>query len=326
MSIYYLVWDLTSWCNANCLHCYANAGARDILEPTTDQVYQIIDQLEELGTILIGFSGGECLGRQDIFDILKYTSYKGISSSLSTNGILINPDVAKNLKECKIGRVQISIDGLKETHDEFRGVNGLFEQVLKALQILLDEGITTTASITPNKLNIDQIPKLIEMASELGVTSCNFAFFTPVGRGSKDLNLLPYEWKKLLQFLIKTKKEYKGGINIGIHDPRLAIMDEEFTTMPEFIGCSAGLLHAYLTVRGDLFPCAFLHVPMGNIREKPIREILETSQLRKDLENRENLKGRCGECENKSICGGCRAMAHAYYKDIFTEDPRCWFR
>ena len=319
------IWELTNSCNANCVHCCVDAGTSKVNELSTVECRQIIDELEEMGIFLLRLSGGEPLLRPDIFDIIKYACRKNFLVSLASNGILASYDVVKRLKELGLHYLMLSLDGATPaTHDNFRKVYGLFNHVLNVLEIAKTENLKVTLGFTATRINYREAPKIIDIALKYNASSVIMSEFVPVGRGVKDLDVQPNEWRKLVEFWIRKREELKGQLALELHDVRAVSIFPNLSS--EFGGCSAGRLFFRITADGYVTPCPMLPVRLGNAREKSIREILETSIVLKELGDRGKLKGRCGKCQFKDVCGGCRAVAYAYTGDYLAEDPRCWYR
>jgi radical SAM protein with 4Fe4S-binding SPASM domain len=286
---------------------------------------KLIDEMADSNLLLLGFSGGEPLLRQDIYELIRYATQKGIAPAISTNGIIIDEDKAKRLKEAGASRVQVSIDGSSpSTHNSIRQVPGMFEKAIEAFHILKDADLQVTIGTTPMRPNLKEIPDIIELAIELGAKVLNLSQFVPTGRGNKDLDLTPWEWKELLVFWQKKRKELKATINLATHEPRLALIDEDVASMHGFIGCQAGCTHCCITADGFVEPCVMMDLKVGNVRQQPFKQIWQESSILNKMRNRQLLKGKCGICEHKNKCGGCRAVAYAYTGDFLEEDLRCW--
>lgn len=302
-----------------------NAGTSKVNELSTEDCRRIIEELEEMGVFILRLSGGEPLLRQDTFDIIKYACKKNFLVSLASNGVLISYDVVKRLKEVGLHYLMMSLDGATPaTHDNFRKVYGLFNQVINVMKIAKKERLKVTLGFTATRINFKEAPKIIDIALKYNVSSIIMSEFVPVGRGVKDLDLQPNEWRELVEFWIRRREELKGQLALEIHDVRIRTMLPNFPR--EFGGCAAGKMFFRITADGYVTPCPMLPIRLGDVREQSIREILETSIVLQDLGDRKKLMGRCGKCQFKDVCGGCRAVAYAYTGDYHAEDPRCWQR
>jgi radical SAM protein with 4Fe4S-binding SPASM domain len=312
----YLAWEVTLQCNARCLHCYSESGPgiRHPQELSTEKALEVIDELAEAGLLILAFSGGEPLMRRDIFQLIERAAERNLIVNVATNGAIINDRVARRLKESGVSSMTVSLDGANaETHDHFRQFPGLFDRTLEAIKILVKHGLRVVVSFTPSLLNYD-----------LGASAVNMSEFVPAGRGTHEMALPPDTLRQVVEQWIEMRREYKDRMQIIWHDCRVALLvpPEE---RDRYSGCGAGKLTARLMVDGTLTPCVFLPNPAGNLKDKPFREIWETSPLLKLIRNRDELlSGNCGGCEHKHICGGCRAVSMSYYGDPMKGDPSCW--
>lgn len=339
-----VVWDCTHLCNLKCKHCYIGAKEKMEGELTTEEGKRLIDEMRDAGVIILAFSGGEPLMRKDFFELADYAHRNDLYVTSATNGTLITEEVAKKLKESGVEYVEISIDGKDaDTHDSFRGVPGMFDRTIEGVKNCMDQGLQTGIATTVTQHNYDQIEEIHDLASDLGVKRFICFNFVPTGRGIdiiKD-DISPEQREELLKFLLK--KTYEGGMESLSTAPQLArVAIEEEKGIPvghfyagkrfegktraltDFIGgCGAGRFYCSIEPNGDVYPCVFLPIKCGNIRERPLSDIWHESPIFKELRDRSSLKGHCSECENKFVCGGCRARAWAYFKDLNAPDPGC---
>lgn len=343
-----VVWDYTWRCNLKCKHCYEDAGKDRGEELTTEEAKEVIDRFKEAGVVAIAFSGGEPLVRDDFFEVAKYAKDQGFFVSTATNGTLITEEVAKKMKNV-LDYVEISLDGFEETHDEFRGVEGAWERTCKGIKNCVAEDIDTCVALTATRYNIDEIPDLIDFAKDdLGARKVINFNYIPVRRGEGIIeeDLSPDERMDILKDLYSrtidedcpltcystapqysvVSWEYAHGPSIATHftnDAALKALRGKTKILSEFLGgCGAGRLYCGLEPNGDVQPCVFIPIKIGNIREQKLREIWSESDVLGKLRRREELEG-CGDCEYSYICGGCRARALAYYDDLQGPDPGC---
>lgn len=319
---------ITWRCNANCQHCSINAeDAEDVFsgEMATSEILAVIEQLDRMGVSLLGITGGEAILHPDIAEILEYCKNKNIFVSIASNGMALTSEAISMLKEKNVKSVLVSIDHiLPEYHDAFRGVEGCYARAIEAIKECVSKKISTTIGFTPTKNTYFLLPQIIRLGLRLGVQAINISSFVPTGRGSKELDLTPSQWKEFYS-LCKMHEKLQGGLRLQYHDPRLAAT-ENYASVLHYYGCAgclAGISHCYILPNGDVHPCVMLPVVLGNITTESLPSILEKG---KTLLYRDNLKGACEKCKNKYVCGGCRAVAFAYYNDVKAEDPRCWVR
>ena len=323
----YIAWEITLQCNARCIHCYSESGpgVRHPQELSTGEALNVIDELAEAGLLILAFSGGEPLMRRDIFQLIERATSRELVVNVATNGAIISDRVAGRLKTSGVRSMTVSLDGANaETHDHFRQFPGLFDRTLEAIKILVANGLRVVVSFTPSRLNYEQGPQVVRLAYDLGASAVNMSEFVPAGRGTHDMTLAPAILHDVVQQWIQMRREYKDRMQIIWHDCRVALLvpPEE---RDRYSGCGAGKLTARLMVDGTLTPCVFLPTAAGNLKERPFREIWETSPLLGTIRNRDALlTGNCGSCQYKYVCGGCRAVSMSYYGDPMKGDPSCW--
>jgi len=343
-----VVWNYTNACNLRCKHCYQRADKPTPDELTTEERLAIVDQLDENNVSALAFSGGEPLMRRDIFEVAEYAFGKGLYVSVATNGTLLTKTTVEHLKKSGVSYVEVSLDGAtRETHDSFRGVEGSFERTLQGIKNAVKLGLYTCIAATATKNNLHEIPEIIELAKKLGVKRVIVFNFIPTGRGEEifHLDLFPTEREDLLKYLYK---ELAGGqIEVLCTAPQysrvclqqslinkrdifspthFAALDFHGKTkqLADFLGgCGAGRLYCVIQPNGVVTPCVFMPIVVGDLRKQSLKEIWLNSKVMNDLRDRSKLEGRCGHCEYKYICGGCRARAYAYYRDYLAPDPGC---
>lgn len=340
-----VVWNFTNACNLRCKHCYQSARARAPDELSLGEKMRLVDELADAGVVSIAFSGGEPLVSPEFFEVARRASEAGMFVALATNGTLITKEVAKELKGAGVGYVEISLDSATpKVHDEFRGVDGAFERTLRAIAHCAEEGIFTCVATTVTKMNLQEVPRLIDLSKELGAKRFMAFNFIPTGRGQEiiGMDLSPEEREGLLRTLYEKSKE---GIQVLSTAPQYARVCLEAShgllvspthfyighaewnlgVLAEFIGgCGAGRLYCAIQPNGDVTPCVFMPgLVVGNVRERGFLEIWHESEAMGRMRNRELLSGNCGQCPYKFICGGCRARALAYFGDFMAPDPGC---
>lgn len=218
----------------------------------------------------------------------------------------------------------MSLDGQAAEHEALRCWNGLFDRALQMIQRAREVGLRVHVCCTINRLNWQILEFFTELVYRRGVSQLNYSRFVPTGRGSEALDLSPKEWRAVILLCGKLKELYKGKLEIVSHLVQQILVDAEIKNMPGFIGCQAGMGQGAVSANGYIFPCVLLPIPLGNIREKRFLEIWQTSPVIQALQNRDNLRGHCSECNLRERCGGCRAVAYAKTGDYLESDPRCW--
>lgn len=340
-----IVWNFTNMCNLRCMHCYQRADKPRPDELTLEEKLDLVDQLDRAGVAAVALSGGEPTIHPHFLRIVSELSSRGIYTAVATNGTrFANIDFLKKAKEAGLRYVEVSVDSAKpEIHDKFRRVPGAWRLAVKALENAVKLGVNNGMAVTITKMNLHEIDDILDLAESIGVNRVIFFNFVPVGRGEENrhLDLTPEEREEVLRKLYKEHQKRKFEIaSTAPQFGRVALQlsggeeiapthfylggDKIVAALAEFIGgCGAGRIYAAIQPNGDVTPCVFLPIVVGNIRKKTFSEIWETSELFQKLRDRELLKGACGSCPYKYICGGCRARAYAYYGDPLAPDPGC---
>jgi radical SAM protein with 4Fe4S-binding SPASM domain len=345
-----VVWNFTKQCNLRCKHCYESSGplpAED--ELTTEEAKAVIDQFAEIGVVAIAFSGGEPLIRKDFFEVAKYAVDKDFYVSIASNGTLITPEMAGKIRDTGISYVEISLDGFEDEHDSFRGVPGVWKKTCKGIRNCVNAGLDTCVATTVTKHNLKKIPKLVDFVEkDLEARKMIVFNYVPTRRGEgivKD-DLTPHEREELLKFLYgklidkgckltvlstapqysRISKEFVSGPEVMTHFTNKKALDMirgRMKSLSEFVGgCGAGRLYCGLEPNGDIEPCVFIPIKIGNIRRQKLKEVWKRSPVLKAMRNRDKFTG-CGECEYRYVCGGCRARAYGYFGDVTGPDPGC---
>ena len=346
-----VVWQFTNACNLKCKHCYASAGKKGTDELTTEEAKKLIDELALAGVVAIAFSGGEPLVREDFFEVAKYAKERDFYVSVASNGTLITPKVAKKLKEC-VDYVEISLDGIGKIHDKFRGIPGVFKRTIRGIKNCVKIGLDVCIAPTVTKYNLKEIPKILELAKKLKVKRFIAFNFVPTGRGKDivDLDISPEEREEILKFfyskllendypdVFSTAPQYSRiAMMTARNDPNAPVLPTHFAgkearealkgktaALSDFIGgCGCGRIYCCIQTNGDIWPCVFMPIRLGNVRKNRFKDVWLGNLILKELRDRSKLKGHCKVCEFRNICGGCRSRAYGYFKDIHAPDPGC---
>ncbi len=348
-----VVWDFTKQCNLRCKHCYANATpypAPD--ELTLEEKYNVVDQLDEAGVAAISFSGGEPLTNKDFWRVAKYASTKGFYLTIATNGTLISENIANKLREVGIRYAEISLDGPNsEVHDKFRGVRGAFDAAIRGIKNAKKAGLSVGIATTTTHHNLDTMPEMIKLARELKVDRFIVFNFIPTGRG-KDIvkdDLTPQEREDLMKLLyeewqkgdlqifstcpaysrisLTAMEEKRGGKVSPTHFAEMELPAEfggASKALTEFIGgCGAGRIYCSIEHNGDIQPCVFIPVKVGNVIKDGFVNVWKNSPILNSLRDRDAEEYAGHTCPFRYVCGGCRARAYAYHGDLLAPDPGC---
>ena len=314
-----LSWNVTRECNLKCSHCYINAADRKLEnELTTEEGKQLIDQICDISRPLLILSGGEPLLRQDIYELIKYGSSKGLKMGLGSNGSLIDDAVAKKLKSAGITTVSISIDShIAAQHDDFRGVVGSWEKAINAIKALRANNVLVQVNTTLTHDNYDQIDNIMSLSESLGVENFHLFFLIPTGRGVKIDDITPQKYEDMITNTFAKVHKHRLNVRPSCAPQFMRIAQGMGLNMRQWIrGCIAGMYYCRIYPNGDITPCPYLPIKIGNVREKTFKEIWQNADMFKILRDPNTLTGKCGECDYKILCGGCRARAYGLSADF----------
>lgn len=344
-----VVWNVTRQCNLKCVHCYAHAKAGiQANELSTAQGKQVIDDLAAMGVPVLLFSGGEPLMRKDLPELAGYAVKKGMRAVISTNGTLINQETARVLKDIGLSYVGISLDGMREINDQFRGVKGAFDAALGGIENCQRAGIKVGLRFTINRFNVVDIPAMFDILEERNIPRICFYHLVYAGRGSElvkdDLSLA--ETRKAVDFIMDRTRDLhdrgkeKEVLTVDNHadgpyvylrllkeDPKRAGEVLELLKMNE--GNNSGRGIGCISWDGEVYADQFWrHHSFGNVMKRPFSEIWTdlSEPLMKKLKNKKAyVTGRCADCRWLSICGGnFRVRAEATTGDLWAPDPACY--
>lgn len=344
-----VVWNCTSKCNLNCVHCYSSSDARGgNYSMSTSEGMAFIHQLADFGVPVLLFSGGEPLLRKDFFELARFAVQNGLGVVLSTNGTLITGDVVSQIKEVGFREVGISLDGVGVINDRFRGVTGAYEAALEGIRNCKAVGQRVSLRMTLTKSNYKEIDAIFDLVEKEAIDRVCFYHLAYSGRGSalRDEDLCHSETRGVLDLIFeRTLDLYKRGLRkevltVGNHADgvylyhRVKEQDggraaEVMSLLRRNGGNNSGVLIGAVDAIGNVHPDQFWNgITFGNVRERTFGEIwLDTSNpLMRGLKERKALlKGRCAKCGYIDICNGnMRSRADAVYGDVWAQDPACY--
>jgi radical SAM protein with 4Fe4S-binding SPASM domain len=312
-------WNTTFKCDLRCAHCYMDAQERESRkELSTEEGMMLIDQIAEVSKPVLVLSGGEPLLRRDIFELARYGTEKGLRMAMGTNGVGINDQVAMKLKLSGIKKVAISVDSSgPDIHDEFRGVSGAWKNAIEGIKACLRNGVGVQFNTTVTLQNFDDIDNILQLAESLGVKDLHLFFLVPTGRGTEIEDITPVMYEQMIRKVLKKCEESALEVKPTCAPQYMRIADQMGIDMSRWSrGCIAGLSYCRIYPEGEVTPCPYLPIKLGNIRETTFKEIWENNEVLKKMRDFDNLKGRCGACEYKNKCGGCRARAYGLSSDF----------
>ncbi|MBN2160299.1 MAG: heme b synthase [Spirochaetes bacterium] len=333
-------WELTKKCNLNCIHCRAEADSANFTgELELPEIRLVIDDIKQHYNPILVLTGGEPLYRPDIFEIATYASGRGMRVALATNGTLIAREVAASIRDSGILRVSVSLDGSgAESHDGFRGIRGAFEKAMNGIRFLREAGVEFQINTTVTRRNVDSLEDIIRLAEREGAKALHIFMLVPVGCGieiaaSEMLSREKYE--DVLNWFYDRSRDTALELRATCAPHYYRILrqrarEEGRTVTPESDGmaamtrgCLAGSGVCFISHRGDVQPCGYLPIKVGNVRETPFHKIWEESEVFRNLRDTANLTGKCGACEYRAWCGGCRARAYYENGNYCAEEPYC---
>ncbi|HUI39838.1 MAG TPA: radical SAM protein [Methanothrix sp.] len=314
-----IAWETTAACNLHCSYCRASARATpDEDEISTEEALAFIDEVAPLKPMLI-LSGGEPLLRADIFDLARHATWLGLRVSLATNGTLLDSSVADRIVDSGISRVSISLDGAsQEKHDQSRGA-GSFQAALEGIKSLRGK-VDFQINFTITRGNADDVSAILSLAEDLGAKALHFFFLVPTGRGREEDLISAKRQEELLRMIDRERSRRRLEIQVTCA-PQYARLAGT-SAKGRGGGCLAGSRFVFVSRRGEVYPCGYLPLLAGSIRNKKFMEIWERSPVLQALRERD-LKGKCGGCRFRQACGGCRARAFALTGDFLGPDPLC---
>lgn len=322
-------WNTTNMCNMFCDHCYRDAGARLDEELSTEEGKRLIDEIKKAGFKIMIFSGGEPLMRPDIFELGSYAAKQGLRPVLGTNGSLITTEVALKLKEAGFMAVGVSLDSLDpQKNDRFRKLENAFNLTVEGMKNLRAAGVPFQIHTTVMDWNVEEIEAIADFAVSIGAMAYHVFFLVPTGRAvnieEEALRVVQYE--KTINVLMEKQKKVDIEIKPTCAPQFIRVADKKGIPLRFTRGCLAGISYCIISPKGDVQPCAYLDIPLGNVREKPFSHIWKENAVLNALRTMD-YKGKCGICDYKERCGGCRARAYFYSQgDFMAEDEWCLYK
>ncbi|VAW77721.1 Heme d1 biosynthesis protein NirJ [hydrothermal vent metagenome] len=344
-----VIWNLVRRCNLTCKHCYSISADIDFPgELSTAEVFDVMDDLRDFSVPVLILSGGEPLLRPDIFDISQRANEKGFYVGLSTNGTLINEDNIASIAAMNYDYVGISIDGIRETHDNFRQKEGAFDASMHAIRLCRDAGIKVGMRFTPTQDNAHELPQLLDVMREEQVDKLYVSHLNYSGRGNRNRrsDVVHTTSRQVMDLLFDRcqediqagrQTEYVTGNNDAdgvyllqwVKRNRPEQYDYMYRRLVQWGGNSSGVNIANIDNLGNVHPDTFWwNYNLGNVKERRFSDIWQdrSDPLMDGLKRSPRpLKGRCRVCHYQAICGGnTRVRAFQLTGDPWWEDPACY--
>jgi len=346
-----VVWNITRNCNLKCVHCYNDSGTgKECNDATTPEAKAVIDDLAKFGVPSVLFSGGEPLMRHDLFELIGYAGDKGLRTVISTNGTLISKEAAKTIKDRGVSYVGISLDGIGEINDKFRGVDGAFVRAVEGIKNCQDAGVRIGLRLTLTKRNVEDLAALFDFFEANNIERACFYHLVPCGRGEgiSSEDLTHAQSRDTIEMIMARTKAFKEAgrktdiLTVDNHvdgvylylkllgeDPARAENVWKLLTWNGGGLNSSGVGIGCIDFNGKVHPDQFWgHYDLGDIHERPFSEIWSDPDepILKGLRNRRDyVKGRCRLCKFFDACGGAlRVRADLHFNDPWAPDPACY--
>lgn len=339
-SPFVVFYEVTRACDLLCKHCRACAQPyRHPLELTTEQSRALIGQLADFPKrpVLV-FTGGDPMKREDVFALVEYAVEKGLQTAMTPSATpLVTRKAVERLQQAGISRLALSLDAADaETHDAFRGVSGSFARTLEILADAHAIGLPIQVNTTITQRNVHQVDEMAEMLASLGIVLWSVFFLIPVGRGLAEQRIAPEQYEKVFAKLwhhaqrqpysIKTTEahHYRRFVLQRQGNPQYQpdrVLPGRIQRAPLGVNDGKGVM--FISHTGSIYPSGFMPIRCGKFPRDSVIDVYQNSELFQALRDADRLKGKCGVCEYRHICGGSRARAYALTRDSLAAEPDC---
>ena len=347
LSPFTIAWEVTRACAFACKHCRADAQhQRDPQELTTGEGIQLIDRLADFGSPILIFTGGDPMMRRDLFELITHATQKGLRCSLTpTATALPTIEKLKQAKAAGIRRIALSLDApARNAHDEFRQVPGSWERTMKILQNAKEVGLSVQVNTTVSIFNVDQLADMVPFIQQVDAVQWSVFFLVPTGRAQAQYMISPDQHEEVFNWLFDLSQQAVFDIKATAAPMyrRVAIQRKkaESNNHQPVTFQGAGFQYAdgldrptkgvndgngflFISHVGQIMPSGFLPIDCGNVRDQDVIDVYRNHPVFKDLRNYEKLKGKCGYCDFRDVCGGQRGRAYGITGDYMETDPVC---
>jgi len=354
-----VIWEMTQACDLACVHCRAKAQSLPLPgELSREEGLALLDEIADMGAKVCVLSGGDPLKRTDLPDLIRYGKARGLRmATIPAATPLLTREIVKALKDAGLDQMALSLDAsTPEAHDRFRGVEGAFQKTMEAIQWAHEAELPLQINTVMSQHNFNDVDQLIELVRHLGVVFWEVFFLVPVGRGAEISGLSAEQYEQVFAklyrvarsapFIVKVTEAlhfrryyYEQRLReLGIDPQQLAWNGVELPPelrqvegprgsigqAPQAVNAGKGFV--FVAYNGEVYPSGFLPLSAGNIRTTSLRTIYQASPIFQALRDPNCLKGRCGACEYRAICGGSRSRAYAVTGDYLAEEPCCAYQ
>ncbi len=334
-----VAWEVTRSCNLSCRHCRAAADKGPYPgELSTEKCFQVIDEIAAVGKPIVILTGGDPMLRENIYEIARYGTDRGLKMVMSPCGTLLSDENARRLKESGIDRISLSVDGATaQTHDDFRRVPGAFDEVMRGIEAARKAGIEFQINTTVTKVNLAELPDILRLAIDLGAVAFHPFLLVPTGRGKElaDQELSPEQYEETLGWVYDQREtvplnfkptcapHYYRILRQRAHAEGKKVTVETHGMDAMSKGCLGGQGFCFISYQGVVQICGFLDVNCGSLKEQSFGDVWRDSPVFREMRDLDGYHGRCGYCEYRRYCGGCRARAYEVTGDYLGEEPFC---
>jgi heme b synthase len=335
-----VAWEVTRACDLACLHCRAVAQPHaDPRQLSTDEAFRLVDEIAAFRQpVILILTGGDPLKRSDIFAIAERASRAGLRVVMSPSGTQVTPASVAEMKRVGVQRISVSLDGSTSAlHDVFRRVPGAFEQATASLAYAREGGLPFQINTTVTRHNRHDLAEMLRLAVEIGAVTWDVFMLVPTGRGKVQMEITPAEYEETLHFVYEASQTAPIQVKMTCapHYKRIQVQERRRSgtkRIPPHAahgfsrGCMAGFGFCFVSHIGEVGGCGYLPLLAGNVRQAPLTEIYRESPLFKSIRDANLLQGRCGICEYRLLCGGCRARALGATGNYLDEEPFCTYQ
>lgn len=330
-------WHITDICDQRCKHCYIFSDKKaclitmpfDELKRTYNEIKEFCTQIER--TPYIYLTGGDPILHPNFWELLELFKKDETRFCIMGNPFHLTDEICARMKDCGCVKYQLSLDGLEKTHDMFRK-SGSFQATLKAIKTIKHSGMWCAVMSTVSKVNMCEIPSLIDLVHELGVDVYAVGRYCPTSTDKaydKNIHIPPLEYKEFLQICFEKYEQHKNSkttFQLKDHLWNLFLYEKGLLTLPDCDkitdGCNCGRNHITILPSGDIYACRRMESKVGNINENSLYSVWNSAEM--NYYRQYDKFTKCGKCELKGVCRGCPSVTYGYTHNVYDADPQCW--
>jgi len=333
-----VIWEVTRACDLACVHCRASADPlRHPLELTTGEGFRLLEEIKGFGEPIMIFTGGDPLKRPDLFDLLEHSVRVGLKTTLSPSPTpLLTAEAVAGFKRVGVSRISVSVDGWNAaSHDDFRQAPGSFDRAVSALEEARRTELSTQVNTTVSRHNHRRLEEIADLVERVGADMWDVFFLVPTGRGASQSELDAAAFEEVFAFLYELSKKVRYVVKTteAMHYRRYAAQrrkaegngrgQADENPLNRMAGINSGRGFVFISRTGEIYPSGFLPISSGNVRRHSLAEVYRGGALFQVLRDTGQLRGKCGLCHYRNLCGGSRSRACALTGDYLAEEPRC---